>query len=91
MQSAETGQRGYLLTGRDVYLAPYRTAVEQLPPMLDRSQDLISDNPVQSQSLGELRSLSPPSSTNCARRIDAYKAGQKDTALLSSPTTTASG
>src|SRR5579871_4648719 len=28
---AETGQRGYLLTGRDRYLQPYRAAAAQLP------------------------------------------------------------
>ncbi len=31
---AETGQRGYLLTGEDRYLAPYDTAVVVLPGLL---------------------------------------------------------
>ncbi|MEO3473334.1 CHASE3 domain-containing protein [Roseomonas sp. CAU 1739] len=31
---AETGQRGYLLTGEDAYLAPYRRADATLPPAL---------------------------------------------------------
>jgi signal transduction histidine kinase len=34
--SAETGQRGYLLTGRDSYLQPYTNAVAQVPGLLDR-------------------------------------------------------
>ena len=34
VQSAETGQRGYLLTGRELYLDPYQMALEQLPPTL---------------------------------------------------------
>ncbi|WP_043335329.1 sensor histidine kinase [Belnapia moabensis] len=31
IQDAETGQRGYLLTGEDRYLEPYRRAMEALP------------------------------------------------------------
>ena len=57
VQSTETGQRGYLLTGRDIYLGPYRVAVEQLPRMLDRTRDLLSDNSRQMQSLAQLRSM----------------------------------
>ncbi len=30
-QDAETGQRGYLLTGKDPYLAPYRSSLARLP------------------------------------------------------------
>jgi signal transduction histidine kinase len=32
--SAETGQRGYLLTGKDFYLNPYRQAAAQAPKLL---------------------------------------------------------
>lgn len=34
MQDAETGQRGYLLTGQDRYLAPFKDAQASLPRML---------------------------------------------------------
>lgn len=37
---AETGQRGYALTGRDVFLQPYYTAVSQLPLAL-KNLDLV--------------------------------------------------
>ena len=57
VQSAETGQRGYLLTGRDTYLAPHQMAVEQLPPMLDHLQHLVSDNPRHLQNLAQIRQL----------------------------------
>ena len=57
VQSAETGQRGYLLTGQDLYLGPYQLAQQRLPALLDRTQDPISDNPQQQQSLGHLRNL----------------------------------
>jgi PAS domain S-box-containing protein len=34
LTDAETGQRGYLLTGRDEYLAPYHSAVAAIPGIL---------------------------------------------------------
>ena len=34
MLDAETGQRGYLLTGRKEYLEPYRNALEEIPATL---------------------------------------------------------
>ena len=37
---AETGQRGYLLTGRDEYLAPYRSARRHVAPELAMLRDL---------------------------------------------------
>lgn len=55
VQAAETGQRGYLLTGRETYLRPYETSVGQIGPSLDRLTELIRDNPPQQQRVEELR------------------------------------
>jgi signal transduction histidine kinase/DNA-binding response OmpR family regulator/CHASE3 domain sensor protein len=46
-QDAETGQRGFLLTGKDSYLAPYNLAVGALPAQINQITQLISDNPAQ--------------------------------------------
>ena len=35
IQDAETGQRGYLLTGEDRYLQPYEAALRQVEPSLN--------------------------------------------------------
>jgi signal transduction histidine kinase len=43
--SAETGQRGYMLTGKDYYLAPYQKAAAQIPPMLRRLGQAIGQDP----------------------------------------------
>jgi two-component system cell cycle sensor histidine kinase/response regulator CckA len=45
--NAETGQRGYLLTGRDSYLEPYRDGLRQYDEAMKRLQQLVADNPVQ--------------------------------------------
>jgi signal transduction histidine kinase len=41
---AETGQRGYLLTGKDAYLAPYTNAIAQVDTTLDFLRNRLSDN-----------------------------------------------
>ncbi|MGA7789074.1 MAG: CHASE3 domain-containing protein [Xanthobacteraceae bacterium] len=81
VQGAETGQRGYLLTGQDIYLAPYRTAFEQLPAVLDHARDLISDNQQQVARLTQLRQLITDKRAEMVSTVDAYKAGHSDAAL----------
>lgn len=44
LQDAETGQRGYIITADEGYLAPLESARGQLPPALDRLRALVSDN-----------------------------------------------
>jgi PAS domain S-box-containing protein len=41
---AETGERGYLLTGDDSYLAPYNAALSQIGADLNHLKDLTADN-----------------------------------------------
>src|SRR5579859_8028 len=47
IQQAESGQRGYLLTGRDEYLAPYRTAVSDVTVLQGRLSQLVGAEPTQ--------------------------------------------
>lgn len=51
MKDAETGQRGYLLTGDDGYLEPYRAALAEIPTMLEELRALVADNPNQQKRL----------------------------------------
>ncbi len=62
-QDAETGQRGYLLTGDLQYLQPYEAASRDLARRLDEVGDLTKDSPTQQAHLRQLR-----------RRIDAKMA-----------------
>ncbi|HET9853412.1 MAG TPA: CHASE3 domain-containing protein, partial [Methylomirabilota bacterium] len=47
LEDAETGQRGYLLTGERVYLEPYEQALSRIPGQLERLRALTIDNPPQ--------------------------------------------
>ena len=55
MQDAETGQRGYLITGEDRYLEPYQSAVRSVDRTVQALKDLTADNPVQQRNLDTLR------------------------------------
>jgi signal transduction histidine kinase/CheY-like chemotaxis protein len=81
IQSAETGQRGYLLTGQDLYLGPYRMALDRLPTVLQNTQELVSDNPQQVANLTQLRQLIKDKLAELGSTVDEYKAGHNDAAL----------
>lgn len=44
LNNAETGQRGYLLTGEESYLEPYHTAIRAIDDEIDRLRVLTRDN-----------------------------------------------
>ncbi len=56
VRNAETGQRGFLLTGRDDYLAPYNAAIERVTFLTGELQRLTADNPAEQD---RLQALSP--------------------------------
>lgn len=56
MLDAETGQRGYLLTGNPSYLMPYERASQGIEERLSELADLTKDNPTQTAHLNQARS-----------------------------------
>jgi len=57
VKDAETGQRGFLLTGRDEYLRPYRSAVTALPAIVTRLWSWTSGRPHQVSRVRQLEGL----------------------------------
>jgi CheY-like chemotaxis protein/signal transduction histidine kinase len=55
--NAETGQRGYIITGEQRYLEPYNAANNVLNQKIQRLQQLTTDNPNQQRSLDILQPL----------------------------------
>ncbi|MBS7700084.1 MULTISPECIES: response regulator [unclassified Chelatococcus] len=55
VQDAETGQRGFLLTNNESYLAPYHTALQKIPSKLDEIGQRTGANAGQGQRLATLR------------------------------------
>ncbi len=56
LQDAETGQRGYLITGRREFLEPYDTALARLDGDLGGLAAATADNPVQLAAMAHLQS-----------------------------------
>jgi signal transduction histidine kinase len=81
VQGAESGQRGYLLTGNAAYLDSYDAAVRQMPETLDRAVALVSDNPQQQQALGRVRALIDDKLAELRRTVEARKADRAEAAL----------
>jgi PAS domain S-box-containing protein len=57
VKEAESSQRGYLLTGDEGYLVPYRAASEAAPALLSQLTQLTADNPSQQTRLKQLQPL----------------------------------
>lgn len=57
LKDAETGQRGFLLTGQNSYLEPYRDAQKVARQRFARAGDLTLDDPAQKRRLEALRPL----------------------------------
>jgi signal transduction histidine kinase len=66
VRRAESGARGYLLTGSREFLADQEAAVAEIPLVLDKLAELTPDNPTQVTSLAKLRST-------IETRIDQFK------------------
>jgi signal transduction histidine kinase len=75
--TAETGQRGYLLTGKDKYLAPYQLATENIPAMLARLQAEAGDGP----ELREWRGTIAAKLDELAETVRLARAGRREEAL----------
>ena len=56
VRDAETGQRGYLLTGDEEYLAPYQASMGRVSFLQGELQRLTADNPAEQE---RLRILAP--------------------------------
>jgi PAS domain S-box-containing protein len=75
VQEAETGLRGYLLTGQAEFLEPYKEGISRYPADYERLKRLMSANPEQQQRLKALLPVLETTRATQAAAIDAYGAG----------------
>lgn len=47
LKDAETGQRGYTITGEEPFLEPYQAAISQIGNVVKELRELTADNPNQ--------------------------------------------
>jgi PAS domain S-box-containing protein len=70
---AETGQRGYLLTGDEAYLEPYRAAIKYIDHTIGDLKNLTSDNPNQQNHVQILEPLVEKKLAELQRTINLRK------------------
>src|SRR5581483_10331883 len=73
MRDAETGQRGYLLTGDAEYLQPYTQAREQLAKTQQELRTLMADDPAQHKLLDQLAVVVGQKMSELAHTIELRK------------------
>lgn len=71
LKDAETGQRGYLITGLNLFLDPYKNANIQIPGRIQRIKQLISDNPSQVLKVAQLQEAISKRLKHLARVIES--------------------
>jgi methyl-accepting chemotaxis protein len=57
LKDAETGQRGFILTGEESFLEPYRSAMGSLDVEMQQARELLSGSPTQKERLERLEPL----------------------------------
>jgi signal transduction histidine kinase len=81
LQDAETGQRGYLLTGQDKYLAPYQDAARQIGPQMAKLTDRLRADPAQRARMGHLQYTVSDKMTELGQTIALARRGDHAGAL----------
>jgi CheY-like chemotaxis protein/signal transduction histidine kinase/CHASE3 domain sensor protein len=81
VKDAETGQRGYLLTGKDQYLGPYNQALSEVGPMFARIASLTRDNGAQQARLVQLRQHVGAKLAELRQTVELRQSGHADAAL----------
>jgi PAS domain S-box-containing protein len=76
MKDAETGQRGYLLTGNEVFLEPYNGSYQKAVNSVDDFEQLTKDNPQQQQNAVRIKDILLNRLNILAQLIDKKRAGK---------------
>lgn len=80
LDSAETSQRGYLLTGEERFLEPYRAAVARVRTELQQLRTFTSDNPRQQNAIARIEPLLQAKLDHMEENVRLHRAGQRDSA-----------
>ena len=76
LKDAETGQRGYVITGDEAFLEPYQTAVGSVPSVVKELRQLTADNPNQQKRLDQMEPLIAAKMAELKQTIDLRRKGK---------------
>src|SRR5580658_3371833 len=80
-KDAETGQRGFLLTGEQKYLEPYNAAKSAIAAKIDAVAELTHDNPAQQARIGSLKRHLDAKTDELQETIDLHNTKGAEAAL----------
>ena len=75
LSDAETGERGYLLSGREEYLQPYTDALATIPRSVAWLRDYYAKDPVGAPLMGRLESLTDEKLSEMATTLRLHQSG----------------
>jgi len=78
LKDAETGQRGYVITGDEAYLEPYNTGSTEVLNVVKELRQLTADNPNQQKRIDAAERLIPARLAVLAQGVDLRRAGDHD-------------
>jgi PAS domain S-box-containing protein len=78
---AETGQRGYLLTGDDKYLAPYTNALSEMQMRLSALQKAAAEGLISSADVDKINRLVSAKVSELAQTVDLMRQNRQPDAL----------
>ena len=81
LTDAETGQRGYLLTGRKDYLEPYDAARARLAGDFQTLRALVADNPREAEGTRRLEALAEAREASIVQVLQIFERGDREQAL----------
>lgn len=81
VQDAETGQRGFLLTGEDRYLTPYTVAVRATDEKFDALRRALARQPDSEQFLSDLKSALDDKLGELSQTVELRNGGKIDEAM----------
>ena len=81
LRDAETGQRGYLLTGRQAYLQPFAEGSAAAAPELDALDRLVGQDPAQKARVASLRANMMAKLLELERTIALERSGRRNDAI----------
>jgi len=81
LRRSESGQRGFLLTGNEAYLATYRASIDEILPALEHVRALTSDNAEQQRMADEIVGVLASRVADMKTVVERYQAGDASGAI----------
>lgn len=71
--NAETGTRGFIITGKESFLEPYNNAGQEIRENIASLRELLSNNPTQKQRIADLENLVNEKMSISRQQVESYK------------------